>query len=80
MWGCGVFMGDPLLKYLQQAMAAAQVDRKLHFSTFGNKKQVAVLTVVFVKSGIHINIRLSFLAVRHRHRVQSDSVMTCSFV
>jgi len=36
MWGCGAFGGDPMLKFLQQIMAAAEVGRPLNFSTFKN--------------------------------------------
>eukprot|EP00298_Acanthocystis_sp_HF-20_P012941 c20132_g1_i1.p1 GENE.c20132_g1_i1~~c20132_g1_i1.p1 ORF type:complete len:733 (+),score=255.16 c20132_g1_i1:24-2201(+) len=35
LWGCGVFGGDPVLKYCQQIIAASACNRTLHFSTFG---------------------------------------------
>jgi poly(ADP-ribose) glycohydrolase len=38
-WGCGVFCGDPELKFLIQWIAASYWKRPLRFFTFGNKEQ-----------------------------------------
>ncbi len=39
-WGCGVFGGDPQLKFILQWMAASQAgQRELHYYTVGNKEQ-----------------------------------------
>ncbi len=79
LWGCGVFNGDPVLKYLQQAMAAAEVQRSLNFSTFGNKglchrlealhrfltgKKVSVSTLYALVLDYHAELRDSFVRPR----------------
>jgi hypothetical protein len=38
-WGCGAFGGDPMLKLLQQTLAAQLAGKVLRYSTFGNHKQ-----------------------------------------
>jgi len=38
MWGCGVFGGDPVLKFLQQMMAAAVTNKKLYYSCYLNER------------------------------------------
>lgn len=38
LWGCGAFGGDPVLKFLQQVLAASSAEKNLCFSTFNNPK------------------------------------------
>ena len=39
-WGCGVFGGDPMHKFLQQAMCAQLTGKKLFLSSFRSEKEV----------------------------------------
>lgn len=38
-WGCGAFGGNPILKLLQQTLAAQWAGKRLRYSTFGNAQQ-----------------------------------------
>lgn len=37
-WGCGVFNGNPELKFLIQWIAVSQAERDMVYTTFGNSK------------------------------------------
>jgi len=37
-WGCGVFGGDPQLKFMIQWLSASRAGRKMKFYCFGDKK------------------------------------------
>ena len=37
-WGCGMFKGDFVLKFLQQLMAASEAKKNLDYSTFDSEK------------------------------------------
>jgi len=39
-WGCGVFGGDPTLKFIQQVIAARSAGIQLDFSTFQNSRRM----------------------------------------
>jgi len=43
MWGCGVFNGDPVLKFMQQMMVAAVCDKKMFYSCYLNEELTAKL-------------------------------------
>lgn len=38
MWGCGVFNGDPILKFMQQMMVAAVCEKKMFYSCYLNEE------------------------------------------
>eukprot|EP00741_Cyanophora_paradoxa_P021261 tig00021348_g20521.t1 len=46
-WGCGAFLGDRELKFLLQAMAAAEAGRELHYYAFGDGAFVAGAALVW---------------------------------
>eukprot|EP00741_Cyanophora_paradoxa_P021264 tig00021348_g20524.t1 len=46
-WGCGAFLGDRELKFLLQAMAAAEAGRELHYYAFGETAFVAGAELVW---------------------------------
>jgi len=46
-WGCGVFKGDPRLKFLLQLMAASQAGRELVYYTAGDKKLQAEFVTMY---------------------------------
>merc|ERR1719242_1504243 len=43
MWGCGAFNGDPVLKFLQQMMVAAECNKKMYYSCYLNENLTSQL-------------------------------------
>ena len=68
-WGCGIFGGDPFLKFLQQVCAASWARVTLDFALFGDEKLAAQLSTLYEEL-LKRNIRgidlLTFLTAKVR--------------
>ena len=65
MWGCGVFNGDPTLKFCQQIMAAAVLGADVHYSTFGKPDVAESHTELYqalLEHEVSVSTLFSFLA------------------
>lgn len=64
-WGCGAFMGDPVLKFLQQVLAAANAGvGEIHYSAFQNPVLAEELEKIWrglVKRGIMVGSLYQFV-------------------
>ncbi|KAI9090283.1 hypothetical protein DFS34DRAFT_374894 [Phlyctochytrium arcticum] len=45
-WGCGVFGGHPVLKFMQQVMAATMAGVHLDYATFGNQENRGIFELL----------------------------------
>eukprot|EP00004_Rigifila_ramosa_P005464 TRINITY_DN1599_c0_g1_i7.p1 TRINITY_DN1599_c0_g1~~TRINITY_DN1599_c0_g1_i7.p1 ORF type:complete len:287 (-),score=81.81 TRINITY_DN1599_c0_g1_i7:15-875(-) len=52
-WGCGAFGGDPILKFLQQMMAAAAAGRAVDYAAFGDRTLEAQLRTLYNRLVAH---------------------------
>jgi hypothetical protein len=52
-WGCGAFRGNPVLKFVQQLMAARVAKASLLYSTFGSQDLCRMLTSIAFKLTQH---------------------------
>jgi len=64
-WGCGVFNGNPELKFLIQLMAASQAGRCMYYFTFGDKRQSDSIAEIIHHLKHHaINVGMLFRLVQ----------------
>ena len=72
-WGCGIFKGDYVLKFLQQVMAANLVKKQLDYSTFGDQEKFLKLNEIYE------NIKKSKLKIRDLYKILIEYNDVASF-